>query len=558
MELLLGNCLDRLKDLEDNSIDAIVTDPPYGLSFMGKKWDYDVPSVDIWKECLRVLKPGGYLLSFAGTRTQHRMAVNIEDAGFEIRDMIFWTYASGFPKSLNIWKQLKKRCTCGNMEAYEQDRNVQWVSNKQEAEYSMRPVSETNISETINLKEEQGEVLQQSLSEQGVSVSGKASSNGGGEEPCLERGSNLQESKGELQGSDIPEVSKGVSTNGEEGRIYNATQTGDGSTSEQTIGESGGSSSPRPQSQQQQYREPCAFCKQYGTQAMGALGLGSALKPACEPITVARKPISEKNLADNHLKWGVGGINIDGCRVEYTDGTTGEQIRRKYSGSNEGNGSVTNNFGVKDIKMTSESTLIGRFPANLIHDGSDEVVGLFPVCKQAKNVGDFKQLESMRFSAGGEGVKKQKQTNGEIISASASRFFYCAKASKRERNKGLENMEKKAITNAKGNGLGRVCNICGANQLNPCNCKNNTWILPKKNQNNHPTVKPIALMEYLVKLVSREGQVVLDPFMGSGTTGMACKKLDRDFIGIEMMPEYMEIAKARIDGVKKEDQLNML
>jgi site-specific DNA-methyltransferase (adenine-specific) len=164
----------------------------------------------------------------------------------------------------------------------------------------------------------------------------------------------------------------------------------------------------------------------------------------------------------------------------------------------------------------------------------------------------------MRFSAGGEGVKKQKQTNGEIISASASRFFYCAKASKRERNKGLENMEKKAITNAKGNGLGRVCNICGANQLNPCNCKNNTWILPKKNQNNHPTVKPIALMEYLVKLVSREGQVVLDPFMGSGTTGMACKKLDREFIGIEMMPEYMEIAKARIDGVKKEDQLNMI
>ena len=108
MELLLGNCLDRLKDLEDNSVDAIVTDPPYGLSFMGKKWDYDVPSVDIWKECLRVLKPGGYLLSFAGTRTQHRMAVNIEDAGFEIRDMIAWVYASGFPKSLNIGKAVDK------------------------------------------------------------------------------------------------------------------------------------------------------------------------------------------------------------------------------------------------------------------------------------------------------------------------------------------------------------------------------------------------------------------------------------------------------------------
>ena len=108
MELLLGNCLDRLKDLEDNSVDAIVTDPPYGLSFMGKKWDYDVPSVDIWKECLRVLKPGGYLLSFAGTRTQHRMAVNIEDAGFEIRDMIAWVYGSGFPKSLNVGKSVNQ------------------------------------------------------------------------------------------------------------------------------------------------------------------------------------------------------------------------------------------------------------------------------------------------------------------------------------------------------------------------------------------------------------------------------------------------------------------
>lgn len=114
MELLLGNCLDRLKDLEDNSVDAIVTDPPYGLSFMGKKWDYDVPSVDIWKECLRVLKPGGYLLSFAGTRTQHRMAVNIEDAGFEIRDMIAWVYGSGFPKSMNIGKSIEAKELTGS------------------------------------------------------------------------------------------------------------------------------------------------------------------------------------------------------------------------------------------------------------------------------------------------------------------------------------------------------------------------------------------------------------------------------------------------------------
>ena len=186
----------------------------------------------------------------------------------------------------------------------------------------------------------------------------------------------------------------------------------------------------------------------------------------------------------------------------------------------------------------------------------DEVVGLFPNSKGASSQnnnsnGHIYRGQSLQESKTSlEGYRDWYNDNG-----SASRFFYCAKASKKERNKGLENMEKKAITNAKGNGLGRVCNICGANQLNPCNCKNNTWILPKKNQNNHPTVKPIALMEYLVKLVSREGQVVLDPFMGSGTTGMACVNTGRDFIGIEIDEDYFKIAQARIESCKESRQL---
>jgi len=528
MKLIQGDCLEVMKEFDDNSVDAIVTDPPYGLSFMGKRWDYDVPSVDIWKECLRVLKPGGYLLSFAGTRTQHRMAVRIEDAGFEIRDMIFWTYASGFPKSLNIWKQLKKRCTCGNMEAYEQDRNVQWVSNKQEAEYSMRPVSETNISETINPKEEQGKVLQQSLSEQGVSVSGKASSNGGGEEPCLERGSNLQESKGELQGSDIPEVSKGVSTNGEEGRIYNATQTGDGSTSEQTIGESGGSSSPRPQSQQQQYREPCAFCKQYGTQAMGALGLGSALKPACEPITVARKPISEKNLADNHLKCGTGGININGCRVG-----TDEVGARARSNSESGN---TNMLGVNAQTDFQGAPTQGRFPANVIFDEFtgkmlDEQSGI----TQSKSGDPTRGTYNKAMFANSE-FNKVGAEYDDI--GGSSRFFYCPKADNFERNKGLKgfdetqkagaefrpNHQEKANLGLDGNPYGR-------------------W---GKIKNHHPTVKPIDLMRYLVKLITPKKGIVLDPFMGSGTTGKMTLLNNRKFIGIEKDAGYFEIAKQRL------------
>lgn len=351
-KIILGDCLEKLKELEDNSVDSIVTDPPYGLSFMGKKWDYDVPSQEIWEECLRVLKPGGYLLSFAGTRTQHRMAVRIEDAGFEIRDMIAWVYGQGFPKSTNIFKQLQKKCTCGNMEAYERA--------TQKPEYDMRPMSESDLSQTEPIEEEQGEVLQSQVSEQGshetmLREEPKESSSRG-EERSLERGSNLQESKGELQGSDIPKMSEGIFTNGKERRIHNATQTSDGSTPEPTTNENGSDTPHRPQSEQQQDREPCAFCKQWGTQAMGAFGYGSALKPSLEPITMARKPISEKNLAENVLKWGTGGINIDGSRV----GT--EEKLERVQGSNK----ETSTPNAPNNGWVSEPQTLGRFPANFI------------------------------------------------------------------------------------------------------------------------------------------------------------------------------------------------
>ena len=582
MQLILGNCLEKLKELKDNSVDSVVTDPPYGISFMGKKWDYDVPSVDIWKECLRVLKPGGYLLSFAGTRTQHRMAVNIEDAGFEIRDMIAWVYGSGFPKSLNIGKAVDKL-----------QGNEREVVGKKRCGIADGPFGS-----------------------------------------CEEERKHIDETKG---------------------------------TSEWE-------------------------------------GWGTALKPALEPITVARKPLGEKTVAENCLKWGVGGINIDGCRVGTTEQDKYDLEQRQIS---KGSGVETNiNFTGRDLDLKHGVQELGRFPANLIHDGSDEVVGLFP---QTKSGGGNKNSNDTRGSFLGTGfggignktdwkvdtgsaarffktcnyslkhdtmsiwktifvdtaerllritqaIKEgiaplnaedlQEEQNDQLVKSAVShadtieiltalvlvrikslasspegllaiqdfignckectqllnlvlcvvkegntditqittnlwksfgsvnpaitnstqeteklepkRFAYIPKASKRERNKGLENMEKKAITNAKGNGLGRVCNICGANQLNPCNCKNNTWILPKKNQNNHPTVKPIALMEYLVKLVSREGQVVLDPFMGSGTTGMACKRLGREFIGIEIDEEYFKIAQARIDAWKADEQLKLV
>lgn len=405
MTVLQGNCLDIMKTLEDNSVDAIVTDPPYGLSFMGKKWDYDVPSTEIWQEALRVLKPGGYLLAFAGTRTQHRMAVRIEDAGFEIRDMIAWIYGSGFPKSLNIGKAVDKI----------QGNERELVDNPNTRDRTKHDATTIFTSQ-------------------------------------------------EVTGWD---ATKGTS----------------------------------------QWE-----------------GWGTALKPALEPITVARKPLGEKTVAQNVLKWGVGGINIDGCRVSHDEPTKTANRQQRSAGWNP------DNCGFDSTNNTVASAAPeGRFPANLIHDGSDEVVGLFPNSKGNGATG------------GGDGGiwtkgNKQQVSPGYVDSGSAARFFYCAKASKSERNRGCEELGQKIVND------GRQTDIDNAFQRGTT-----------LRSNTHPTVKPIALMEYLVKLVSPENSIVLDPFAGSGSTLIACKNLGRQYIGIEMNPEYIEIINARLSAV--EDKL---
>ncbi|MCA3270262.1 MAG: site-specific DNA-methyltransferase [Thalassospira sp.] len=314
-KLIHSDCLEALKNLPDNSVDSVVTDPPYGLSFMGKKWDYDVPSEEIWAECLRVLKPGGHLLAFAGTRTQHRMAVRIEDVGFEIRDMIAWVYGSGFPKSHNLKDDWK--------------------------------------------------------------------------------------------------------------------------------------------------------------------GWGTALKPALEPITVARKPLCG-TVAENVQTYGTGALNIDGCRVgrDADDVSGWSQTGSKASENRAMSGG---NY-ARDAKPDAE----GRWPANLIHDG------------------------------------------GEFLGEQA-RFFYCAKASKRDRDEGLDAFKPKARPTM-GSGIGGQ----------PDQAKPN-------NRNVHPTVKPTDLMRYLCRLVTPPGGTVLDPFMGSGSTGKAAMLEGFNFIGIEREAEYIEIAKARIN-----------
>lgn len=528
--IINGNSLDILKTLDDNSIDSCVCDPPYGLSFMGKHWDYDVPQVELWAEVFRVLKPGGHLLAFAGTRTQHRMAVNIEDAGFEIRDMIFWTYASGFPKSLNVFKQFQKQCECGIMEAYGEDRNEWGVPNESQTEYGVRPMSDPNVSQTEPAEKESGQVLQSSVSEQSTHAEGQEALavlqfSERQEESSVEGRSNLQATKGQLQRSKVRQVSGGVSANGEERRLHNGTQTDNGAAHRQAVGENGSSTSRRPQSEQQFDREPCAFCKQWYSQAIRAYGFGTALKPACEPITIARKPL-EGTVSQNVLKWGTGGINIDGSRVG-TDTITQTRTQMKSWRQFEGRTDIP------ESADNSQTTTLGRFPANLIHDGSDEVVGLFPETKSGWKNTDTQKSQSMFMGEMNYTGQHYADNQG-----SAARFFYCAKSSRQERNRGLEGFEEKTKPL-----MGEFANNPGRETAKSS---------PTARANHHPTVKPIKLMQYLVKLVTPKGGTVLDPFNGSGTTGIACKLEGFDYIGIELDPEYCKISEARIEAWQPE------
>ena len=405
-----------MRGMADNSVDSIVTDPPYGLSFMGKKWDYDVPGEDIWRECLRVLKPGGHLLAFAGTRTQHRMAVRIEDAGFEIRDMIAWVYGSGFPKSLDVSKAIESNITNGK-------------SNSR----SLRATEQAGDGEPYTLRGKNNGIM------------------------------------GETRDFDRK-------------RFTPAT----------------------PEAQRWQ-------------------GWGTALKPALEPITVARKPLIG-TVAANVLAHGTGGINVDACRV-------GEDAGWSYPNGRGGQGwhgreSLGSNL-TEPMKATA-----GRWPANLIHDGSDEVLEVFPETKSGSINGIYNNTIMAQSFGNRDGKPIHLKFEGD--SGSASRFFYCAKASRAERNAGLEGMEEHRIhTFQTGNGAsGKPSSISAG--------RNTVY------QNNHPTVKPTALMRYLCRLVTPPGGTVLDPFMGSGSTGKAAVLEGFGFIGIEREAEYCEIARARI------------
>jgi site-specific DNA-methyltransferase (adenine-specific) len=408
-ELKLGDCLDVLRAMPDCSVDSIVTDPPYGLSFMGKKWDYDVPSVEVWEECLRVLKPGGHLLAFAITRTQHRMAVRIEDAGFEIRDMIAWVYGSGFPKSLDVSKAIDKAAGA------------------------------------------EREVVGQ----------------------CKRTGKSAG-TYGAMEGNNL----------------LTAPAT----------------------SAAHQWQ-----------------GWGTALKPALEPITVARKPFPG-TVAANVLAHGTGALNVDGCRVATEDGKPAWDYKNGPQGRTGAGTWNEKNCGYKPITDAYTAPITGRFPANLIHDGSDEVLAGFPVTKSAP----FQRRGGTGNVWSGP-ITAQDGEQGYSDTGSAARFFYCAKASKADRDEGLEGFELKrggseTFDSRTRDGVGAERQPTRANV--------------------HPTVKPTALMRYLCRLVTPPSGLVLDPFMGSGSTGKAAVLEGFEFIGIERDADYLEIATSRIQAAQ--------
>ena len=439
----IGNNLDILPTLADNSVDSIVTDPPYELGFMGKKWDSSgiAYSVELWRECLRVLKPGGHLLSFGGTRTWHRVAVGIEDAGFEVRDSIAWMYGSGFPKSLDVSKAIDKAAGV--------EREV----------IGLKP-------DWVRLRSAEIERFK----------------NG---EPSV-----MNQRNREL----APEFYKTEASAG-----YNNPDKGAEITAPST-----------PEAQQWE-------------------GWGTALKPAFEPIVVARKPLIG-TVAANVLEHGTGALNIDGSRIGTSDNLDRPQ----------GSAPQPTSWGNKKENYSTEGSPLGRWPANVILDEySAEVLD--------EQSGVSKPKAERIGPKGGSGFgyfddEKTANTEGRWPAdngGGASRFFYCPKASKRDRNEGLEELEARL----KPYGNRDLEDV--PEDGDPKGSVNDKFTTqPAKNF--HPTVKPTQLMRYLVKLVTPPGGTVLDPFTGSGSTGKAAILEGFRFIGCELTEDYIPIIEGRL------------
>jgi DNA modification methylase len=459
-QILKGNSLDLLPTLADNSIDAIVTDPPYELGFMGKTWDNSgiAYSLELWQQCLRVLKPGGHLLAFSGSRTYHRMVVSIEDAGFEIRDMISWISNKTFPKSLNISKAIDKAAPrVGMFQEF--------------AKHFAEQRNKTGLT--------QKEIAQSFLSKTGGVTGCVSNWENGTSIPTIEQWKVLQRML-QLSEDWLPLISR---TQAEREVIGERKQRGS---------KQGVVAFNAAESETEVITAPST------PEAQQWQGWGTGLKPTVEPIVMARKPV-EGTVANNVLTHGTGGLNIDASRIK----ANGDNLE---GGKKGGTDNEVYAKGLGDSSGKS-SALDGRWPANLILD--EQAAELLD--EQSGQVGNgwkknygSDDYAGKQYSGGSFGGGGYSGINTYADSGGASRFFYVAKASKRDRNEGLED------TNA------------------------------------HPTVKPTELMRYLVKLITPLGGTVLDPFTGSGSTGKAAILEGFDFIGIELTEDYWPIIDGRL------------
>ena len=422
--VMVGSCLDRMRELPDASVDAVVTDPPYELGFMGKSWDSSgiAFNTDVWLECLRVLKPGGHLLAFGGSRTWHRIAVAVEDAGFQIRDSVAWLYGSGFPKSLDVSKAIDKAAGV--------EREIVGYD-----ETKVRP-NKQNYAKRTDRQPSQGAV--DGWKDNGATVTAPATA-----------------------------------------------------------------------------------------EAVKWQGWGTALKPAFEPVIVARKPLVG-TVAANVLEYGTGALNIDGTRIPGEVPSVPQPALRP-NGKDSGHALGSGNGRTGEMSSAAG----GRWPSNVVLD--EFTAGLVDE-QSGVSSGDGKNRNSKASDGFGTFSTGNRVTFGHGDSGGASRFFYVAKASKRDRNEGLDALEEIETAAMAGN-LTDGQRLSGDGQP----------IATPKRQNFHPTVKPTDLMRQLVRLVTPPGGVVLDPFTGSGSTGKAAILEGFEFIGCELTEEYLPIIEGRLN-----------
>lgn len=499
-ELRRGDCLSVMREIAASSVDAIVTDPPYGLGFMGKEWDHSVPGEAYWREALRVAKPGAHLLCFGGTRTYHRMACAIEDAGWEIRDCIMWVYGSGFPKSMDVAKAIDKQRN-------DDPRPV--------CRY-LRDAIERSDETTATIAEKFG------FNRRMVEHWAARDTDSQPTVPTIEQWSQLKDILG-LASSMDPEVERLNWRKGEFGDDYkNAEIVG------AHQGDAPGLAGERFTHKDKLIRAP------HSDQAKQWDGWGTCLKPAWEPIIVARKPL-DGTVASNVMEHGTGAINIDACRVPTGDNVSTHSASKLSQDSQL----VYGTHGKKETHQSSGQKL-GRFPANLVHDGSDEVVALFPDSKG--QAGAVRGDEPSRVGQNGIYGTFSKPSNAcepRGDSGSAARFFNTlrdgeASAGRTYTDRGGTNFAAKPGMRREPTSADRFFYCAKASRKD------------RGEGNDHPTVKPTALMSWLVRLVTRKGGTVLDPFCGSGSTGMACAVEGDSFIGIEMNEHYADIAEKRL------------